>query len=175
MKKAAIATTAVETFLMESAGNWRSQRRYYTLNSNLDPILEATTDIEVVFLAGDRPELSALAERHQLNQAQPFLCGAQITWAGAYTNIERKPLEGATIFGIRDNLMYRDRGFSTSQPVTAQFELPKPQVLRLFTSYDGSNFEEEIKFVGHKHRTRQTIISKAGRGVMIGQYLETRL
>jgi hypothetical protein len=96
-------------------------------------------------------------------------------WTGAYTNIDKKPLAGETTFGIRGNLMYRDRGFSTSQPVTAQFELLNPQVMRLFTSYDGSSFEEEIKFVGRKHRTRQTIISKAGREVMVGQYLETRL
>ncbi|NJN74558.1 MAG: phycobiliprotein lyase [Limnothrix sp. RL_2_0] len=174
MKKVAIAKAAVETFLLESAGNWRSQRRYYTLNSNKDPMLEATTEIEVLFLTGDRPELSPLAELHQLDSAKPFLCGAKVRWTGVYTNIIRKPLEGETIFGIRGDLMYRDRGFSTSQPVTAKFELPNPQVMRLFTSYDGANFEEEIRLVGHKHRTRQTIISKAGRGVMVGQYLETR-
>lgn len=166
--------TAIAQFLHQSAGHWHSQRRYYTLNSSNDPILEATSTIEVIFLSGDRPELIALQQLHRLNPAIPFDCGAKIIWTSTYTNVERKPLEGSTIFGIRNNLMYRDRGFSTSQPVVAKFELPQPNVMRLYTTYDGSSFEEEIKLIGTKHRTRQTIITKYGQEVMIGQYLETR-
>lgn len=166
--------TAIAQFLRQSAGHWQSQRRYYTLNSNNDPILEATSTIEVVFLTGDRPELIALQQLHRLNPVTPFDCGAKIIWTSTYTNVERKPLEGSTIFGIRNNLMYRDRGFSTSQPIVAKFELPQQNVMRLYTAYDGSSFEEEIKLIGKKHRTRQTIITKYGQEVMIGQYLETR-
>jgi hypothetical protein len=36
-------------------------------------------------------------------------------------------------------------------------------------------FEEEIKLIGEKYRTRQTIISRAGEQQMIGQYLEKRI
>ncbi|PSN17731.1 phycobiliprotein lyase, partial [filamentous cyanobacterium CCP5] len=36
-------------------------------------------------------------------------------------------------------------------------------------------FEEEIRLVGDRYRTRQTIISRAGEEIMIGQYLETRI
>jgi hypothetical protein len=47
--------------------------------------------------------------------------------------------------------------------------------MRLRTEYNNSSFEEEIKLIGSNHRTRQTIISRAGQEVMIGQYLECRL
>ncbi|MEH2096143.1 phycobiliprotein lyase, partial [Nostoc sp.] len=40
---------------------------------------------------------------------------------------------------------------------------------------NGSVFEEELKLIGSKYRTRQTIISRAGEQLMIGQYLEKRV
>jgi hypothetical protein len=45
----------------------------------------------------------------------------------------------------------------------------------LKTEYGGSCFEEEIKLIGQKYRTRQNIISRSGEEVMIGQYLEQRI
>ncbi|MGB2925459.1 MAG: phycobiliprotein lyase [Limnothrix sp.] len=174
MNLVATSPSAVEAFLRESAGQWQSQRRYYTLNSSNEPILEATSAIQVIFLDNGHPELVALAQKHQLTDTQTLICGAKVIWTSTYTNIERKPLTGETVFGIHENLMYRDRGFSTTKPVVAKFELPNPKVMRLFTAYDGSSFEEEIKLVGSRYRTRQTIISKAGQEIMIGQYLETR-
>jgi hypothetical protein len=178
MKSVAIAQTSVEQsveqFLRQSAGKWHSQRRYYTLNSNNNPILEATSKIEVVFLDGDRPELQELAQLHRLTEDQPFSCGSKVTWHSTYTNANRQSLIGETLFGIKGNALYRDRGFSNAQPVVANFEMPSPQLLRLYSAYDGASFEEEIKLIGQAYRTRQTIITKAGREVMIGQYLETR-
>lgn len=46
--------------------------------------------------------------------------------------------------------------------------------MMLKTAYDGSSFEEEIKLIGDSIRTRQTIVSRAGQEIMIGQYLEQR-
>ena len=45
----------------------------------------------------------------------------------------------------------------------------------LRTEYNSNVFEEEIKLVGSKYRTRQTIISRAGEEITIGQYLEKRV
>ncbi|MBV5261510.1 phycobiliprotein lyase [Synechococcus moorigangaii CMS01] len=174
MNRTATSSGASTAFFQRSAGRWHSQRRYYTLNSDQEP-LEAVSAIEVIFLPPGHPELVPLAIAHQLNPAQPFECGAKITWESTYTNVQRKPLQGATIFGIREQFMYRDRGFSTTAPIIATFELVQPHVMRLQTAYDGASFEEEIKFVGEKHRTRQTITSRAGQELMIAQYLETRL
>jgi hypothetical protein len=47
--------------------------------------------------------------------------------------------------------------------------------MALRTEYNGSVFEEEFKLIGKIYRTRQTIISRAGEELMIGQYLERRL
>jgi hypothetical protein len=45
----------------------------------------------------------------------------------------------------------------------------------LRTEYNNSVFEEEIKLIGDKYRTRQSIVSRAGEQLMIGQYLEKRV
>ncbi|WP_051352916.1 phycobiliprotein lyase [Picosynechococcus sp. NKBG15041c] len=175
MNLTATFSSASTAFFQRSAGRWHSQRRYYTLNGEQEP-LEAVSELAVIFLPGDHPDLKPLAIAHQFTTPQPFECGAKITWASTYTNGQRKPLQGATVLGIQGSLMYRDRGFSTAAPVIATFELiHNAQGMRLQTAYDGASFEEEIKFVGDRHRTRQTIISRAGQEVMIGQYLETRL
>lgn len=52
--------------------------------------------------------------------------------------------------------------------------------LALETGRDASSrtsfvFEEEIKQIGCNYRTRQTIVSRAGEQLMIGQYLEKRI
>ncbi|WP_255447933.1 phycobiliprotein lyase [Picosynechococcus sp. PCC 11901] len=174
MNLLATSPSASTAFFQRSAGRWHSQRRYYTLNSDQEP-LEAISEIEVVFLPAEHPHLKPLAIAHKLSPDQAFQCGAKVTWESTYTNVQRKPLKGETIFGIRDQFMYRDRGFSTTAPIVAEFELIQPHVMRLQTAYDGASFEEEIKFVGDKHRTRQTITSRAGQELMIAQYLETRL
>ena len=167
--------SVISAFLQRCVGSWRSQRRYYTFNSSKNPILEAESYLDIIFLEGDRPALQDLAQRHQLAGSNPFTCGAQVTWHSNYTNVQRKPMDGHTIFGIKDDKMYRDRGFSTPKPVVATFQMPKAKILHFTTSYGGSTFEEEIKFVSDLHRTRQTIITKAGEESMIGQYLETRI
>ncbi len=175
MKLCSVSPIVVAEFFQQSVGKWHSQRRYYTLNSSNDPVLEANSNLEVFFLEGDRPELAELASKHGLTQSSPFTCGAKVVWESTYTNVERKPLLGETVFGIDGNNMYRDRGFSTPAPIIATFTMPSSNILHLATAYDGAKFEEEIKFVGQRHRTRQTIISKAGKEVMVGQYLETRV
>ncbi|MEL6454651.1 MAG: phycobiliprotein lyase, partial [Cyanobacteria bacterium J06623_5] len=72
-------------------------------------------------------------------------------------------------------VMYRDRGFATPKPVTANFRFTDARTMILRTEYGGSAFEEELKLVGDSYRTRQTIISRAGEEIMIGQYLEKRV
>ncbi|NEP43050.1 MAG: phycobiliprotein lyase, partial [Okeania sp. SIO2H7] len=73
---------------------------------------------------------------------------------------------------------YEISGFISSliyHPIIAGYHLSDPNTLCLRTEYNGSVFEEEIKQIGHKYRTRQTIISRAGEQKMIGQYLEKRI
>ena len=158
-------------FFQHSEGNWQSRRRYYTLAN--DQAQEVVSDLSISFLLGDCDELVELGKRHNLEV--PMICGAKVTWESHYIAPSKKPSVGSTTFGIRGNVMYRDRGFATPKPVTAQYRFTSDRTMILRTEYGGSSFEEELKLVGENYRTRQTIISRAGEEIMIGQYLEKRV
>jgi len=158
-------------FFKRSEGSWQSRRRYYTLAN--DETQEVVSDITVQFLDGNNEELLTLGERHELTV--PMVFGAKVTWNSTYLSPSRKPSVGKTVFGIRANVMYRDRGFATPKPVTALYRFRDDDTMTLRTEYGGSSFEEELKLIGANYRTRQTIISRAGEEIMIGQYLEKRV
>ena len=158
-------------FFQHSQGNWQSRRRYYTLAK--DETQEVVSDLAITFLESGCPELAELGQKHGLEV--PMICGAKVTWKSNYITPSKKPSVGSTIFGIRGNIMYRDRGFATPKPVTAQYRFTNERTMILRTEYGGSSFEEELKLVGENYRTRQTIISRAGEEIMIGQYLEKRV
>lgn len=173
-----LQSTALEAFVIEffrqSEGEWNSQRRYYTLNPDV-ATQEVESHIKVRFLESGCPELCHLAQLHALSPDVSLVCGTYVTWESNYTGKIRKPSTGSTIFGALGNILYRDRGFATSDPVCAIYNFSNPQTMTLKTEYSGSVFEEEIKLIGQQYRTRQTIISRAGQEQMIGQYLEKRI
>ncbi len=160
-------------FFQDSAGDWHSQRRYYSLDDG--ETQEVTSLLTVRFVTADSPELAQLAALHHLDPAEAFVCGSQVTWESTYVGSAKKPLTGSTLFGVRGNVLYRDRGFATSKPVTATFYFPNPRTMGLHTEYNNSSFDEELKLIGKQYRTRQTIIARAGQAQAIGQYLEKRL
>jgi hypothetical protein len=133
------------------------------------------TLITIRFLEQGCDELLDLQRLHKLSDEISLTCGSHVSWKSSELVTGRKQSEDSTVFGALGNLLYRDRGFATSQPVTADFYFSNPQTLCLRTEYKGSVFEEELKLVGENYRTRQTIISRAGEQKMIGQYLEKRL
>jgi hypothetical protein len=163
----------VEQYFRQSVGDWHSQRRYYTLKDG--ETQEVLSFIEVRFLSRGSAELIQLAQLHNLADETAMICGVKSSWESNYSGPSQKQSTGSTVFGAIGNILYRDRGFATSKPVTAMFSFPDPKTMRLRTEYGGSVFEEEIKLIGSNYRTRQTIISRAGEEQMIGQYLERRL
>lgn len=171
-----VATTVSQLaceFFVRSAGRWLSQRRYYTLSVHEPQESETTIDID--FLPAGHPELVTLARAHDVPE-DVLLAGTKIRWESRYLTATRKPSVGETTIGVGvDGLLYRDRSFSSPKPVTADLTFIDPETMRLVTVSGQSRFEEEIKLVGSKHRTRQTIASRAGEEVLIGQYLETRI
>lgn len=177
MTLASVSLQSLETmaiaFFRQSVGLWHSQRRYYTLNP---PVETQTVEsiIQIQFLEAGCAELRHLADLHDLEE-EAFIGGTSIAWESQYIDTIRKPLQGSTLFGIKDNILYRDRGFATPEPVTATYSFSNPQTLILKTEYGSSVFEEEFKLIGEQYRTRQTIISRAGQEQMIGQYLEKRI
>jgi hypothetical protein len=169
----ALESLAVD-FFHQSAGNWNSKRRYYTLNEDVEP-QEVESNLQVSFLPQGAPELIELAQSHQLKDLNILVCGTKVTWSSNYTKQNRKPVKGSTVFGIKGNILYRDRGFATPNPVIAICSFINAETMNLRTEYNANVFEEEIKLIGSKYRTRQTIISRAGEEITIGQYLEQRI
>lgn len=160
-------------FFQKSAGDWRSERRYYTLPDG--DTKEVVSLINIRFLPQGSSELLLLHQLHELPDDISLTCGACVSWKSTDSITGRKQSEDSTLFGALGNILYRDRGFATPKPVTADFYFSNSQTLCLRTEYKGSVFEEELKLIGENYRTRQTIISRAGEQQMIGQYLEKRL
>lgn len=163
----------IAEFFLRSVGQWRSERRYYTLPDGKTK--EVVSFITIRFLEQGCDELRQLARLHQLTDETLMTCGAEVTWDSADSGSGRKQSRGSTLFGASATILYRDRGFATTEPITAQYHFTNPETLCLRTEYKGSVFEEELKLVGQRYRTRQTIISRAGEQQMIGQYLEKRV
>ena len=161
-------------FFHKSAGSWNSQRRYYTLDKDVEP-QEVESNLNISFLPQGSAELIELAKSHELEDLSSLVCGTKVTWESNYTNMNRKAVTGSTVFGIKGNVLYRDRGFATPKPIIAICDFPNPETMKLRTEYNNNVFEEEIKLVGSKYRTRQTVISRAGEEITIGQYLEKRI
>lgn len=167
------AEQLVAAFFQQSEGEWQSQRRYYTLKDG--ETQEVVSYLTVRALPQGSPELIELAQLHELTDETALTSGALTTWESNYIGPSPKTLTGSTLFGVLDDLLYRDRGFSTGKPITAKYVMRDPKTMCLKTEYSGNAFEEEIKLVGTQYRTRQTIISRAGEEQMIGQYLEKRI
>ncbi|MBD2186260.1 phycobiliprotein lyase [Planktothrix sp. FACHB-1355] len=163
----------IAAFFRESEGKWRSERRYYTLPEG--ETKEMVSIITIRFLQSGSEELDELAQLHGLSGEVLLTCGAKVSWESTDSVTERKQSEGSTVFGALGKILYRDRGFATSKPVTAEYYFTNPKTLCLRTEYNGSVFEEELKLIGTNYRTRQSIISRAGEQLMIGQYLEKRI
>lgn len=163
----------VAEFFQQSAGKWLSQRRYYTLPDG--ETKEMVSLITIRFLEQGCTELQHLAQLHELSDQTALSCGAEVAWESKDSVSGRKQSKGSTVFGVLRTTLYRDRGFATSKPITAEYYFPNPKTLCLRTEYNGSVFEEELKLIGRNYRTRQTIISRAGEQQMIGQYLEKRI
>lgn len=163
----------ITAFFRESEGKWRSERRYYTLPDV--KIKQLVSIITIQFLEEGSNELRHLAQLHQLSDEVSLICGAKVSWESKDSVSDRKESTGSTLFGALGTILYRDRGFATSKPVTAEYYFPNPKTLCLRTEYKGSVFEEELKLIGQNYRTRQTIISRLGEQLMIGQYLEKRI
>ncbi len=159
-------------FFRVCAGNWLSERRYYTLPDG--DTQEVVSEIGIEFLEQGCPELIELAQLHGLDELA-LTCGSKVVWDSKDSTTGKKASRGSTLFGALGNILYRDRGFATPKPITAIYHFPNPDTMCLKTEYQGSVFEEEIKLVGDKYRTRQTIISRAGEQITIGQYLEKRI
>jgi len=132
----------IAEFFQLSAGKWRSERRYYTLPDG--ETKEMVSLITIRFLEQGDSELQQLAQLHKLSDLEAIVCGACVAWESKDSVSGQKQSKGSTLFGVKGTTLYRDRGFATSKPVTAEYYFPSPKTLCLRTDYNGSVFEEEV-------------------------------
>ncbi|MGF1575219.1 MAG: phycobiliprotein lyase [Cyanophyceae cyanobacterium] len=135
---------------------------------------EVVSLLTVQFLERNCEELRQLARLHALADSALLSCGVLTAWESNYIGPSPRQTTGSTVFGVERTRLNRDRGFSTSKPIIAQFTMRDPNSTVLRSEYSENAFEEDVKLIGTQYRNRQTIISRAGEEQMIGQYLETR-
>jgi hypothetical protein len=73
-------------------------------------------------------ELQQLAQLHELNDLVVMTSGAEVNWESTDSVSGRKQSKGSTLFGVLGTTLYRDRGFATSKPVTAEYYLTNPKL-----------------------------------------------
>jgi CpeS-like protein len=127
--------------IFPAIGKWHSERRYYTLADGTAK--EIMSILTVRFLPQGYAELPELAQLHNFTDATAMTCGTFITWDSTTAASGQQQSQGVTRFGVVGNVLYRDRGFATSQPITAIFAGPNAHTLCWRTEYNGSVFEEE--------------------------------
>lgn len=86
------------SFFQQSEGNWRSQRRYYTLKDG--ETQEVVSLLTVQFLERGCEDLRQLAQRHDLTDETTLICGVLTTWKSNYIGSSARQTTGSTIFGV---------------------------------------------------------------------------
>jgi hypothetical protein len=160
-------------FFQETAGHWRSQRRYYHLNNGL--VQEGISFLKIHFLESNCLELQQLAEVHDLDRLECFVGGVKVAWESQDAKTGQHTSSGICVFGLHHDRLYRDRGFSTPQPLIATYHLADPKIFAFRSEYNRSVFEEECRLVDTEYRMRHIVAYKEGEAQMIAQYFETRL
>ncbi len=99
--------------------------------------------------AGDAPppvriktRLENTRYRSAIADTGSLICGAAVTWESMDVLKDKKESQGSTIFGALGNILYRDRGFAISKPVTAQYYFSNPKTICLRTEYNGQSLKK---------------------------------
>ncbi|TGG78295.1 MAG: phycobiliprotein lyase [Aphanocapsa feldmannii 277cV] len=158
----------LETFLQASVGRWVSERRYLALPSGR--IETVCTRLTIEPLHEGDASLRFLATAHGLER--PLYRGLHIHWTSKRSNGAVQT--GSTALAVNGMVMLRDRSFFSPEPIQASCEL-EGQRLVIQLSLGKDHIEEDCRLINPNLRTRQTVVRRSGREVMLGQYLETRL
>ena len=77
-------------------------------------------------------------------------------------------------FIIKDNILERSRSYYKEEGSTTRMERVDEDCVVFWSAYDGQEFREEIRYVSGG-RLRQTVATKEGRVMLVGQYWEERI
>lgn len=140
----------IHEWFRRSVGKWTSQRRYLFNMKEKTPT-NLTTEFTIA----------------------PHMDGEfdyQVVWTGQ--------TQGTMNLKLSGNELHRDIGYFTEDPTISYLSMVDADTLVMSTSYGGSTFREEIRFLKDDGlRLRQTIgySDKTGQPILVGQYYEERL
>lgn len=163
--------STIESILQDWEGVWESVRQYYDLEKNKRSLYKA--EIQITFLKECAPELNFL--RVNCLSEYKVLCGSKVVWVTKGDESSKTKSKGTMIFGATTDLLIRDRGFGTLNPVLSDYKINDGKSLVIFSAYGGQTFKETISNLNENHRTRQTEIFKDDKLTMVGQYIESRI
>lgn len=168
-------------FFEKSAGKWRSQRTTHHLPFRRSEIGES--EVEVVALSADSPEIVSLCEYHEVD---PKLAagGCLVTWQGmmAWDRENEENHAGKTVFALvpdpenpKEGKLLRERGYAEIIPVVGNFYLDEENGLVLTTEYETMSSVERFSFVGSNVRMRTTTVKRFGGFSTASFCVETRI
>jgi hypothetical protein len=88
----------ISDFFQRSVGEWRSERRYFTLPDG--KVQEVESLITIHYLAQGCEELRSLAALHGLENETLMTCGAAVTWDSKYSILVKKWLRVRRCLGL---------------------------------------------------------------------------
>lgn len=139
-------------------GSWTSHRRY-------------------LYFAGERVVPQLITTRFvTTNTGQNKY---EVAWSSDQTDLHghtiREASGGTMRLELHNDLLVRDIGYYSKEPTTCRLELIDDDTVVFHTSYGGSKYREEIRFVGDDVRLRQTVgWTEEGNLTLSGQYFEQR-
>ncbi len=160
----------IDTFVMRSLGQWRSQRSAHHLAfAHFEEIRSA---INIEQIAKDDPAVLALCEQQSVEVsaiATPF----KMSWEGETDWNEEDVLKGQTILVPVPNLtqlnagkLLRDQGYAETMPAAGDYFIQDDGTFVLTTPYDRASAEERIWFANDNLRFRVSLIKTSnGQGV----------
>ena len=130
-------------------GSWRSERRYLFKPTKSSKPSDMTTDFTI------EPQ----------ERSNEF----KVSWTGQTTGVMDLRLEG--------DLLHRSRDYLGNGAHASRVEQLDEDTVVMYTSYDGLNFREEIRFLqSDMYRLRQTVgTDDNGVARIVGQYFEHRI
>lgn len=161
----------LETFFNDISGNWVSERTYYYLK--LQSYKRIKSFIKREYLESNNELLEECKKT-----VTDIDFGYFIDFC-SFNDKDEKENSGKFIFGIKDNIIYRSRGYFTEEPTKSILTIVEKRNIKTNTSYNNSLFVESIEIIDLNKEvnniSRQTIASKNKNVYLIGQYYEYRI
>ena len=165
-----VADMDIDTFVMRSLGQWRSQRSAHHLAFAHFEEIRSMIDIEL--LEKTDAAVLALCKQQSVDVgaiATPF----KMSWEGETDWNEEDVLKGQTILVPVPDLtqanagkLLRDQGYAETMPAAGDYIIHSDGTFVLTTPYDRASAEEKIWFANDNLRFRVSLIKTSnGKGV----------